>query len=136
MPASRAKAKAVAAVKMSRASAKATTKSPASTAPCVVEATVTTCRAEVGAPLGEGDGTGADEADGAGGRQSDKASDPAGAVCPAAHTSQPESLYALYIPAGQSLQWLAPVDTPLPSLSLLDAAVKWPALHVLQLESP
>jgi hypothetical protein len=31
------------------------------------------------------------------------------------------------------LQWLAPVDAPLPSLSVLELAVKWPALHMLQL---
>jgi len=33
------------------------------------------------------------------------------------------------------LQWLAPVDTPLPSLSVLELAVKWPALHTGQVDS-
>ena len=38
----------------------------------------------------------------------------------------------LYLPAGQSLQCVAPVGTPLPSVSVLELAVKCPAVHVLQ----
>ena len=38
------------------------------------------------------------------------------------------------MPTGHALQYLAPVDTPEPSLSLLVEAVKDPAPQVMQLE--
>ena len=38
------------------------------------------------------------------------------------------------MPAGHALQYLAPVVTPEPSLSLLVEAVKYPAPQVMQLE--
>ena len=39
------------------------------------------------------------------------------------------------MPAGHALQYLAPVDTPSPSLSLLVEAVKYPAPQVMQLDA-
>ena len=46
------------------------------------------------------------------------------------------SLSGLDQPAGQSLQYLAPSATPVPSLSLLELVVKCPALQVLHDNPP
>jgi len=60
---------------------------------------------------------------------------------PALQFSQVESPYELYLPAGQSLQCVAPsslikLATPVPSLSLLELVVKCPALQVLHDDPP
>ena len=55
---------------------------------------------------------------------------------PALQFSQVESPYELNLPAGQSLQYLAPSATPVPSLSLLELVVKCPALQVLHDDPP
>ena len=44
--------------------------------------------------------------------------------CPLLHASQSESPCALYLPVGQSLQCVAPVATPVPSLSELELVAK------------
>ena len=60
---------------------------------------------------------------------------------PALQFSQVESPFELYLPAGQSLQCVAPsslikLATPVPSLSLLELVVKCPALQVLHDDPP
>ena len=55
---------------------------------------------------------------------------------PGAHVAQLESPDGLYWPAGHSLQCAAPVDTPDPSVSELELAVKWPAEQEMQPACP
>ena len=49
--------------------------------------------------------------------------------------SQLESPFELYLPDGQSLQCVAPVATPTPSLSLLELVVKCPAAQLVHVVS-
>jgi hypothetical protein len=55
--------------------------------------------------------------------------------CPLLHVSQSESPCALYMPAGHSLQCVAPVATPVPSMSELEVVVKCPAAQLAHVVS-
>ena len=55
--------------------------------------------------------------------------------CPLLHVSQSESPCALYMPVGHSLQCVAPVATPVPSMSELEVVVKCPAAQLAHVVS-